>query len=79
MLVPKVTGSEDFSFFQRIVPGLVHLRRRGTAARGSDSSKAAPNHSPRFFIDEASLVVGVRALANLTCDYLESTAGNSAR
>jgi amidohydrolase len=33
--------------------------------------EAAPNHSPRFYVDEACLVVGVRALANLACDFLE--------
>ena len=32
----------------------------------------APNHSPRFFIDERSLQVGVRALANVACDFLEA-------
>ena len=39
---------------------------------GSDPEKVAPNHSPRFFVDEGGLVIGVRALANLACDYLES-------
>ena len=76
-VVPKVMGSEDFSLFQRVVPGLFFFV--GVVPLAEDPMKVAPNHSPRFFIDEASLVVGVRALANLTCDYLESTAGNSAR
>ncbi len=29
----------------------------------------APNHSPRFKVDESGLKLGVRALANLTVDY----------
>jgi hypothetical protein len=33
-------------------------------------AKAAPNHSPNFFIDERALVVGVRALAMVTVNYL---------
>ena len=33
-------------------------------------SKAAPNHSPRFYVDERCLVTGVRALAHLAVDYL---------
>jgi metal-dependent amidase/aminoacylase/carboxypeptidase family protein len=33
--------------------------------------KSAPNHSPRFFIDERALLLGVRALAHVACDYLE--------
>jgi amidohydrolase len=45
-LVPKVTGSEDFSFFQRVVPGLFVFL--GITPAGLDPKKAAPNHSPRF-------------------------------
>jgi hypothetical protein len=33
-------------------------------------AKAAPNHSPNFFVDEKALVVGVRALAMVTVNYL---------
>jgi amidohydrolase len=35
-------------------------------------SKVAYNHSSRFFVDESGLLLGVRALANLTVDYLNS-------
>ncbi|HWK83645.1 MAG TPA: amidohydrolase [Caldimonas sp.] len=70
LLVPKVTGSEDFSFFQRVVPGFFFFV--GVTPTGADPEKVAPNHSPRFFVDEGGLVIGVRALANLACDYLES-------
>lgn len=69
-LVPKVTGSEDFSFFQRVVPGLFIFL--GVTPAGADPKKAAPNHSPRFFVDESGLLLGVRALAHLACDYLEA-------
>lgn len=69
-LVPKVTGSEDFSFFQRVVPGLFVFL--GVTPAGADPRKAAPNHSPRFFVDESGLLLGVRALAHLACDYLEA-------
>jgi len=68
-LVPKVTGSEDFSFFQQQVPGLFIFL--GVTPAGTDPNKAAPNHSPRFFVDEACLVTGVRALAHLAADFLE--------
>ena len=70
MLVPKVTGSEDFSFFQRVVPGLFVFL--GITPPGTDPKKAARNHSPRFYVDEAGLVLGVRTLAHLACDYLEA-------
>ena len=69
-MTPKVTGSEDFSFFQHVVPGLFFFV--GVTPRGVDPATSAPNHSPRFFIDEGALLLGVRALANVACDFLES-------
>jgi amidohydrolase len=69
VLVPKVMGSEDFSFFQRVSPGLFFFI--GVTPETVELSKSAPNHSPRFFIDERALLLGVRALAHVACDYLE--------
>jgi amidohydrolase len=65
----KLSGaSEDFSEFAKIVPGLyVYL---GITPRGQDPSKAAPNHSPEFFVDERALVVGTRTLAYLAAELL---------
>ena len=71
-LVPKVTGSEDFSYFQRIVPGLFFFV--GVTAPDIDPAKAYSNHSPKFQADERGLLIGVRALAHVACDYLESRA-----
>ena len=71
-LIPKVTGSEDFSFFQRIVPGLFFFV--GVTPPEVDPKAAYSNHSPRFFADERALVLGVRSLAHLACDWLESRA-----
>jgi amidohydrolase len=70
MLVPKVTGSEDFSFFQRVVPGLFVFI--GVTEPGRNAKTAAPNHSPRFKVDEDGLLLGVRTLAHLACDWLEA-------
>ena len=65
--VPKMTTAEDFTYFQRQVPGVfVILGVTPPAQVGS----AAANHSPKFSVDEAALVTGVRALANLAADYL---------
>jgi amidohydrolase len=69
VLVPKVMGSEDFSFFQRVSPGLFFFV--GVTPETVELGKSAPNHSPRFFIDERALLLGVRALAHVACDYLE--------
>lgn len=72
-LVPRRTAAEDFSFFQRVIPGLFFFV--GVTPEGTDPAKAYSNHSPKFFADERALLVGVRALANLACDFLESGAG----
>jgi amidohydrolase len=70
MVVPKVTGSEDFSFYQNVVPGLFFFV--GVTPADRDPRTAAPNHSPLFFIDESGLALGVRALAHAACDFLET-------
>ncbi|MFO1220017.1 MAG: amidohydrolase [Burkholderiaceae bacterium] len=67
--VPKVTGSEDFSYFQQLVPGLFFFV--GVTSPEIDPAKAPANHSPRFAVDERALVLGVRALAHLVCDFAE--------
>jgi amidohydrolase len=70
ILRDRVMGSEDFSFFAQRAPGLfVWL---GGSPKGIDLSTAASNHSPRFFIDESSLLLGVRALTHLTLDYMKA-------
>ena len=62
-----ITGAEDFTFYQRQVPGLfVFLGITPPDQVG----KAPANHSPFFYVDEAALPTGVRALAHLAVDYL---------
>lgn len=65
------TGAEDFALFAREVPGLYFWL--GTRDPEVASEDAAPNHSPRFVIDERALVLGVRALAQLVVDYAETS------
>ncbi len=61
-------ASEDFSFFLNEVPGMFF--NLGIVPKDQDPSKAAPNHSPNFSVDDKALVVGVRALAAVTVNYL---------
>ncbi len=68
-LRPKTTGAEDFSFYAQKVPGLFFFL--GGSPKGTDLAKVAYNHSPRFYVDEAALLVGVRALTRVTIDYME--------
>jgi len=68
ILVPADTGAEDFSFFQQKVPGLFIFL--GGMPKGHDPKKAPSHHTPDFFIDESSFTLGVKALTNLTLDYI---------
>jgi amidohydrolase len=66
-----ITGAEDFTYFQREAPGLFFF----LGITPPDQAGSAPaNHSPLFFVDEAALPTGVRALAHLAVDYLSSAA-----
>ncbi|HEX4986392.1 MAG TPA: amidohydrolase [Burkholderiales bacterium] len=67
----KVTGSEDFSFFAQKAPGLFIFL--GGSPRGTDMSKVAYNHSSKFYVEDSAMKLGVRALLNLTVDYMESS------
>ena len=64
---PPATWSEDFSFYQQRIPGLFVFL--GVRKPGASMEEYAPNHSPRFKVDEDALKLGVRVLANLTVDY----------
>jgi amidohydrolase len=66
----QTTTAEDFALYEQKVPGMFFFL--GITPKGQDASKAAPNHSPRFFVDEAALVPGIRAMASLAVDYLQS-------
>jgi amidohydrolase len=70
--VAPTTTAEDFSRYQEKVPGVFAFL--GVNPAGTDPASAAPNHSPRFFVDEGALVTGVRALASVAVDYLHRTA-----
>jgi amidohydrolase len=67
---PPTTTSEDFSLYQAQVPGIFMFL--GVTPEGSDPSRAAPNHSPKFFADERALPIGVRLLSEMAVDFLES-------
>jgi amidohydrolase len=67
-LVNAVLGAEDFSFFQKNVPGVFFWL--GTRPANQTAEEAASNHSPLFYVDESGLGLGVRALAYVAVDYL---------
>jgi amidohydrolase len=61
------TGAEDFSYFSDKVPGIFFFL--GGMPKDMDPKKAAPHHTPDFYIDDSMLDVGVKAFANLVFDY----------
>jgi amidohydrolase len=69
-LAPMITAAEDFSRYQQRIPGVFFFL--GITPPGTDPAKVAPNHSPRFYVDEAAFPVGVRAMAHLAVDYLSA-------
>jgi amidohydrolase len=72
-LVPALprTGAEDFSHFAQRTPGMYFWL--GVRDPAQPAAQAAPNHSPRFTVDERSLEVGVRVLASLVLDFAETS------
>ena len=64
----KRTNSDDAAEFQKAVPGLYFFV--GITPPDIDVTTAELNHSPRFYVDESGLLLGVRALAHLTVDYM---------
>lgn len=64
-----VTGAEDFSFFQKEVPGLYLFV--GGKPLDVKTKDAPAHHTPEFYVDDAGMKLGVELLANLTLDYMQ--------
>ena len=63
-----ITGAEDFSYFQREVPGFFFFLGGMTPG----TTESFPHHTPDFFIDDSGLLLGVRTLTEMSLDYLNS-------
>lgn len=63
-----ITGAEDFSFFQKEIPGMFFFL--GVTPPEQDLETAAANHSPLFLVDDAALLTGVRAMSHLVVDCM---------
>ncbi|MEM0575226.1 amidohydrolase [Flavobacterium polysaccharolyticum] len=68
-LTEAVTGAEDFSFYQAKIPGLFYFI--GGMPKGKKASEMPSHHTPDFYIDEGSFVLGMTSMADLTLDYME--------
>jgi len=61
------TGAEDFSYFGEKAPAF--FMWVGGMPKGADPSKAAPHHTPDFYIDDSKLDTGVKTLVTLALNY----------
>jgi amidohydrolase len=64
-------ASEDFAYFAKEVPSVYFFV--GSTPAGQDALKAPANHSPKFFMDEGALKIGMESMLQATLDYLNTT------
>jgi amidohydrolase len=63
-------ASEDFAYFANEVPSVYFWV--GSTPVGQDAIKAPANHSPKFFMDEGALTIGMESMLQATLDYLNT-------
>jgi amidohydrolase len=66
--INAVTGAEDFAFFQQNVPGLFFFV--GAMMPDQDPKTVPAHHTPDFMIDERGMLTGLKAMLNVTLDYM---------
>jgi amidohydrolase len=66
-VIRAITGAEDFSFFQKEVPGLYFF-----LGGKSVGAAATSHHTPDFYIDESGMKLGVKTFIQLSIDYLNN-------
>jgi amidohydrolase len=70
--LPPFMASEDFSYYQQVVPGIFYFLGVGNKSKGI----TAGWHTPEFDVDEESLAVGVKVMANVLLDHLDRQASD---
>lgn len=63
-----MTGGEDFAFYAKEVPSLFFFV--GGTPVGQNALEAAPHHTPDFYVDDAAMLTGMKALLNCTLGYM---------
>jgi amidohydrolase len=66
---PLQMGAEDFAFYAKEVPSMFFFV--GSTSKGIDPATAPSNHSPKFLLDESALDIGLRAMLQVTLDFLD--------
>jgi len=68
ILSDAITGAEDFSFFQKEVPGLYWFV--GGMPKGMNPAEAPPHHTPDFYIEEEGMKLGIKSMVGQTVDFM---------
>ncbi|MEE4246435.1 MAG: amidohydrolase [Kangiellaceae bacterium] len=68
--IDAITGAEDFSFFQKEIPGFYFFL--GGRDPKVDIADAPAHHTPTFYVDERAMKKGVEVMSQLALDYLNS-------
>ena len=66
--INAVTGAEDFAFYQQKVPGFFFFV--GAMLPDQDPDKVPSHHTPDFIIDERGFITGLKAMLDVTLDYM---------
>jgi amidohydrolase len=75
--VPPITGAEDFSYFAEHAPTLFFFV--GATPPDQDMKAVASNHSPFFYLDEAALPLGTRAMLEVALEALHAPGDGEAQ
>jgi amidohydrolase len=66
--INAITGAEDFAFYQKKIPGFFFFV--GGMPPDQDPNTVPSHHTPDFMVDERAFVTGMKAMLNLTVDYM---------
>jgi amidohydrolase len=66
--IHAVTGAEDFAFYQKSVPGLFFFV--GAMPANQDPAIVPAHHTPDFMLNEDGFLTGLKAMLNVTVDYM---------
>jgi len=68
IVMNAITGAEDFAYYQKKIPGLFFFV--GAMPPDQDPNTVPSHHTPDFMVDERAFVTGIKAMLNLTVDYM---------
>lgn len=66
--INAVTGAEDFAYYQEKVPGFFFFV--GAMPPDQNLSKVPAHHTPDFMLDERGMLTGLKAMLQVTLDYM---------